>query len=70
MPPITTNRRRKPRANWLTNAHLKNAGGGVVLTIKQVTAGTIAKVLRPTQYKIMYFGDVPQTNLLAWCGKN
>jgi len=31
MPPITTSRRRKPRANWLTHAHLKNAGGGVAL---------------------------------------
>ena len=27
------------------------------------------KALRPTQHKIGHFGDVPQSNLLAWYGK-
>ena len=26
-------------------------------------------VLRPSRHKIGHFGDVPQANLLAWCGK-
>jgi len=25
--------------------------------------------LRPTRHKTGHFGDVPQANLLAWCGK-
>ena len=27
------------------------------------------KVLHPTRHKIGHFGDVPQANLLVWCGK-
>ena len=25
-------------------------------------------VIRPTRHKVSHFGDVPQANLLAWCG--
>jgi len=27
-------------------------------------------VLRPTEHNMGHFGDVPQANLLVWCGKS